>query len=95
MVIRIIDQVKSFVAYGGYQEGMSVGEILGGSRADRLISKELEKTTSGIISDLVSGKSENQLVSIPMVNWQTEKYNIRGKKAIEIADQIEQSLELI
>ena len=94
MVTRIRDQVKSFVAYGGYQEGMSVGEILGGARADRLISKELEKKTDGIILDLVSGRLMNQIVEIPTVNWKTEKYNIKGGNAIQIADEIEQSFSL-
>jgi hypothetical protein len=94
MVSRVRDQVESFVAYGGYQEGMSVGEILGGARVDRLINKELEKMTSGIISDLVEGKLENKIVCLPSVDWQTEKYHIRGKKAIEVANNIEQSLNL-
>jgi hypothetical protein len=95
MVTRIKDQVNSFVAYGGYKEGMSVGEIIKGARVDRLVNKELEKATSGIILDLVEGKMANQLVAIPSINWQTEKYNIRGCNAIEIANSIEQSLELI
>lgn len=94
MITRIKDQVESFVAYGGYQEGMSVGEILGGARVDRLINKELEKSTSGIIADLVSGKSENTMVPLPSIDWHSEKYNIRGKKAIDIAHQIEQDLRL-
>jgi hypothetical protein len=95
MVTRIRDQVQSFVAYGGYQEGMSVGEIIGGARVDRLVGKELEKKTSGIISDLVTGKMENKLVCLPSVNWQTEKYHIKGGSAIAIANDIEQSLEVI
>jgi hypothetical protein len=95
MVTRIRDQVQSFVAYGGYQEGMSVGEIIGGARVDRLVGKELEKKTSGIISDLVTGKMENKLVCLPSVNWQSEKYHIKGGSAITIADNIEQSLEVV
>lgn len=94
MVSRVKDQVDSFVAYGGYQEGMSVGEILGGARVDRLVLKELEKKTAGIISDLVSGDIQNTLVQLPDVNWQTEKYHIRGKDAVKIANDIEQSLNI-
>jgi len=91
---RIRDQVESFVAYGGYREGMSVGEILAGARADRLVLKELEKNVSGIVADLVSGKAANTLMSVPDVDWQHEKYHIRGEKAVDIAKQVEQSLKI-
>jgi hypothetical protein len=59
------------------------------------VGKELEKKTSGIISDLVTGKMENKLVCLPSVNWQSEKYHIKGGSAITIADNIEQSLEVV
>lgn len=92
---RVREQVETFVTYGGYQEGMSVGEILDGSRADRLIKKELEKHSSGIIMDLFKGKSANKLVTLPDVNWQTEKYNIRGTEAVKVANQIEKSFRIL
>lgn len=94
MVSRVRDQVESFIAYGGYHEGMTVGEILGGSRADRLVNKELEKTTCGLINDLVDGRSSNKLVKLPDIDWKTEKYHIT-KGAAEIANQIEQSLNVM
>lgn len=94
MVTRIRDQVQSFIAYGGYKEGMSVGEILDKSRADRLITKELEKSTMSIMADLVEGKTINKIVEIPAIDWKQGKYNIRGSAAVDIANEIEQSFRL-
>lgn len=91
---RVREQVETFVAYGGYEKNMSVGEILDKSRADRLIKKELEKCTSGIISDMIDGKLDNKIVTLPEVDWQADKYNIRGPQAIEIAKDIEQSFKI-
>lgn len=93
-MLRVKDQVESFVAYGGYQNGMSVGEILGGARADRLVKKELEKNISSIVLNLATHKSDNKLIDLPNVNWQTEKYKIRGESAVKVAKEIESSLKL-
>lgn len=90
---RVREQVDTFVAYGGYQKGMNVGQILDGSRADRLILKELEKNTSGIISDLTSGKAKNTIISLPNIDWQSEKYKITSNAA-EVASTIEKSFKL-
>lgn len=92
-VTRIREQVQSFVAYGGYQPGMSVGEILDKSRTDRLVLKEAEKAMSGYINDLVSGTARNVVFSLPNINWKTEKYHLTSD-AIKVADEIEQSLNL-
>jgi hypothetical protein len=89
------DQVKTFNKYGYYKEGMSVGEVLEQSRSDRLVKKELEKNTSGVILDLTEGNLENQLVTLPNIDWKSDQYKIRGGNVIEIADRIEQSFNLI
>ncbi len=95
MVTRVRDQVRSFVEYGGYEENMSVGEILNKSRADRLVLKELEKTNNNIISGMVHGTMSNKLVELPDIDWKSEKYSKRGTDAIEIANDIEQSLSIM
>lgn len=90
---RIKEQVETFVAYGGYQPGMSVGEILDKSRSDRLVLKEAEKVMSGYINDLVKGTAKNTPISLPNINWQTAKYK-KTSNAIEVANKIEQELSL-
>jgi hypothetical protein len=34
-------------------------------------------------------------VTLPDVNWQKEKYNIRGKDAVKVASDIEKSFRIL